>query len=359
MCKNRKIRLKYSKIKSRSCGTVFDFEQKKQKMKELEDEAQQPDFWKDQKVASLKMRELENLKEVVEKLENLEKKIGYLEEISEIAESPKEKKEIKEQVDSAEKESDRLEVDTLLGGKYDQSDAILSIHAGAGGVDAQDWAEMLLRMYMRWAEEKKFKLKILDESRGGEAGIKSATIEISGPYAYGYLKGEAGTHRLVRLSPFNSDNLRQTSFALAEVLPVIKDSEGENVNEKDLKIDTFRSSGAGGQSVNTTDSAVRITHIPTGIVVTCQNERSQLQNREKALEILNSKLRQKQEEERQKEKKELRGEYRSAEWGNQIRSYVLHPYKLVKDHRTEYEESDAEKVLGGKLDGFIRAYLEK
>jgi peptide chain release factor 2 len=328
-------------------------------MKELEDEAQQPDFWKDQKVASLKMRELENLKEVVEKLENLEKKIGYLEEISEIAESPKEKKEIKEQVDSAEKESDRLEVDTLLGGKYDQSDAILSIHAGAGGVDAQDWAEMLLRMYMRWAEEKKFKLKILDESRGGEAGIKSATIEISGPYAYGYLKGEAGTHRLVRLSPFNSDNLRQTSFALAEVLPVIKDSEGENVNEKDLKIDTFRSSGAGGQSVNTTDSAVRITHIPTGIVVTCQNERSQLQNREKALEILNSKLRQKQEEERQKEKKELRGEYRSAEWGNQIRSYVLHPYKLVKDHRTEYEESDAEKVLGGKLDGFIRAYLEK
>jgi peptide chain release factor 2 len=341
--------------------------QKKQKIKEIEDDAAQSGFWNDHEQATAKMKELEDFKEIVNGIDALKEKVDELLEFSEIIEESKslstekeEKKELKEQVDLLEKEINDLEFKTLLGGDHDKNDVILAVHTGAGGVDAQDWTEMLLRMYLRWAEKNNFKTKILDETRGSEAGIKSATIEIKGLYSYGYLKGEAGTHRLVRLSPFNSDNLRQTSFALVEVLPVIEASiEASIIDEKDLRIDTFRSSGAGGQSVNTTDSAVRITHIPTGTVASCQNERSQLQNKEKALKVLMAKLNQKHIEEKEKEKKELRGEYQSAEWGNQIRSYVLHPYKMVKDHRTKYEESDAEKVLDGNIDKFIQTFLEK
>ena len=253
----------------------------------------------------------------------------------------------------------KLEFATLMGDKFDENDAILAIHAGAGGTDAQDWAEMLMRMYFRYAERKGWKVKLLDESRGNEAGIKSATFSVEGRYAYGFLKAEAGVHRLVRLSPFNADQLRQTSFALLEVLPELGDIEEVKILPQDLRIDTYLAGGHGGQGVQTTYSAVRITHLVTGIVVTCQNERSQTQNKETAMRILRAKLHKVYLEERAEEKKKLRGEFTSAEWGNQIRSYVIHPYQMVKDHRTKYETQNTQDVLDGDLDQFVEAYLRQ
>ncbi len=253
-------------------------------------------------------------------------------------------------------DSQRMSV--LLGGRYDNRNCLMSIHAGAGGTDAQDWAEMLLRMYLRYAEKEGYGVEILEKNSGSEAGIKSVVLSIIGSYAFGHLKSEAGVHRLIRLSPFNPAHTRETSFALVEVLPELEEQEEKTIDPKDLKIEVSTASGHGGQSVNTTYSAVRITHIPTGIKVSIQNERSQHQNKAQALKILQAKLAQIEEERRRQERLKIRGEFHSAEWGNQIRSYTLHPYRLVKDHRTGTETSDAESVLEGNLDEFIAAYLE-
>ncbi len=249
-------------------------------------------------------------------------------------------------------------IEAFFSKQYDDHNVIMSIHAGAGGADAQDWAEMLLRMYLRFAEKHNFRTEIIEQSKGGEAGIKSVVLEILGYNAYGYLKSEAGVHRLVRLSEFNPAHTRETSFALAEVLPLLHQDEEFKIDPKDIKLEVSTASGHGGQSVNTTYSAVRLTHIPTGVKVSIQNERSQSQNREKAMKILSARLMVLDEERKQKEKKEIRGEFHSPEWGNQIRSYVLHPYKMVKDHRTDYQSTDPHKILDGNLDDFIEKYLE-
>ncbi|MDH4330624.1 MAG: peptide chain release factor 2 [Candidatus Moranbacteria bacterium] len=335
----------------------FDLEKKKQEVIQLETLSQEEGFWDDSVSASKMMQKLERLKEDVSFFDDTQNQLNDLSELLEMSEDEKDVSEIEKQVAIIQSEIEIQEFKALLGGEYDENDAILTITAGVGGVDAQDWAEMLMRMYLRWAEKRGFKSIVIDESRGGEAGIKSVTIEIEGAYVFGYLKREAGSHRLVRLSPFNSDNLRQTSFASVEVLPVIEDAGEIKIDESDLRIDTFRSSGAGGQSVNTTDSAVRITHTPTGIVASCQTERSQLQNKERAMKLLLSKLHKKHIEEKEEEKRKMSGVSSSADWGSQIRSYVLHPYKLVKDHRTKYEEKDTEKVLDGEIDGFIENEL--
>jgi len=338
----------------------LDLPEKKKRVEELEKESTQPDFWKDNLRASKIMKELEELRKEIEELSQAETETSELLEIAKIIyEGDKEEKELELKIEKLEKEINALEFKTLFSGKYDRNDAIISIYSGAGGVDAQDWAEMLFRMYLKWAERNNLKARIIDESRGQEAGIKNATVELSGAYIYGNLRSENGVHRLVRLSPYNADNLRQTSFALVDVMPVIEDIPEVVIEPKDLRIDVYRSSGPGGQGVNTTDSAVRITHIPTGIVVACQNERSQMQNREEALKILKAKLHKKYLEERESEKKEIRGEMASAEWGSQIRSYVLHPYKMVKDHRTKLETSDPEAVLNGAIEPFIEAYLKE
>ena len=250
-----------------------------------------------------------------------------------------------------------VEFRTLFSGIYDAENAIVAIHAGSGGTEANDWTEMLLRMYLRFAEKKQFRTEILSESRGEEVGFKSVMVRVTGRFAYGYLRSEAGVHRLVRISPFDAEKMRHTTFALVEVLPELEEVKDIELDMKDLRIDTFMAGGHGGQSVNTTYSAVRVVHLPTGITVNCQNERSQAQNKETAIKILKSKLHQLAMAERQKEKSDLRGEYASAEWGNQIRSYVLHPYKLVKDHRTDFETQEAQAVLDGGLDVFMEAYL--
>ncbi|OGE99386.1 MAG: peptide chain release factor 2 [Candidatus Doudnabacteria bacterium RIFCSPLOWO2_12_FULL_42_9] len=320
-----------------------------------------PKFWSDQDNARIKSKQASDLKNDVDSWFKFEQDLADLEELCTMAVKESDKaleRDLKAKFEALQAAFEQFRLRTFLSEKYDDHDALLSIHAGAGGVDAQDWAEMLLRMYVRFAESKKFKTLVIDESRGSEAGIKSVVIEIIGPYAYGFFKSEAGVHRLVRQSPFNSTHTRETSFALVEVLPAIQQHEFK-LNLDEIEIEAKTSRGHGGQSVNTTYSAIRATHRPTGITVTIQNERSQAQNKEQALKILASKLAQLEEQKRQEEKLKIRGEFHSAEWGNQIRSYVLHPYKLAKDHRTNYETSDASGVLEGNIEEFIKRYLEK
>ncbi len=285
---------------------------------------------------------------------------AHLQDLAELAGMDDEslRPDLEHEITELEADLDRRSFTAMLSGRYDRDDALLAIHAGAGGTDSQDWASMLERMYLRWADARGYRTEILDRTEGEEAGLKSVTIAIDGQYAYGYLRSEKGVHRLVRLSPFDAAHRRHTSFALVEVLPQVAmdDSEVE-INPGDLKMDVFRSSGAGGQNVQKNATAVRLTHVPTGIVVTCQNERSQLQNRENAMRVLRARLLELKHAEREQEIAVLRGEYTQAEWGSQIRSYVLHPYQMVKDHRTEFESGNTQAVLDGNLDGFMEAYL--
>jgi peptide chain release factor 2 len=329
---------------------------------ELERQAAAPNFWGDPQTAGETSRQLAELQRHVESWTDLEKEVSEALELATLEQGGQPDvgtvTQIEQLYRTAQAEFDRRQFELKLSGPHDRANAIVEIHAGTGGTDAQDWAAMLQRMYLRWAEKAGLRAEVLSTSAGEEAGLKSTTFELNGPYAYGKLRGEAGVHRLVRLSPFNSDNLRQTSFALVEVLPQIEAQAELEIDPKDLRIDVYRSSGHGGQSVNTTDSAVRITHLPTGLVVAIQNERSQLQNREKALAVLKSRLQAQLEAEHKQSLTELRASDKAAEWGQQIRNYVLHPYTKVKDLRSGHETSDAQGVLDGDLDPFIEAYLQ-
>ena len=327
---------------------------------QLEREASKPGFWDDSQRAQTAMRRLARLTNTVGRWQKLEERVRSNLELLELAAEEEDAslaEGLAQELDELLREVDQHEVDLVLAGEHDDRGALIAIHAGAGGTDSQDWAEMLLRMYARWGERSGFRTAVLDLSPGEEAGVKSATLELAGANAYGYAKAERGVHRLVRLSPFDADHLRHTSFALVEVLPEAEGDVDVVINPDDLRIDVFRASGAGGQHVQKNSTAVRITHLPSGLVVSCQNERSQLQNKETALKILQSRLMVRELERQAQERAQLKGEHVAAGWGNQIRSYVLHPYKLVKDHRTAYETSNPDAVLDGDLDPLIQAFL--
>jgi peptide chain release factor 2 len=306
------------------------------------------------------MRDLADLKGVVQHWADLQREISETSDLIDLALKENDfslEEDLRAKVEDLSSLLDRAEFDLLLDDEFDPRDVVLAVHAGTGGVESQDWASMLLRMYLRWAERNRYRAEVLETTIGDEAGIKSALVEIKGKYAYGYLKSEHGVHRLVRLSPFDADHARHTSFAQVEVLPEAENLVEVNISAEDLKVDTFRSSGPGGQHMQKTCSAVRITHIPTGITASCQSERSQLQNKEAALKVLQARLLETEVRKRAAERATLKGEHAAVSWGSQIRSYVLHPYKLIKDHRTDYEVSDVNAVLDGKLDGFMKAYL--
>lgn len=323
----------------------------------LDDIVSQPDFWKDNISAQEKLKQQAKIVSQIEPWQKLQSSINDIIELSSLNDKTI-LADLEKQIEKAISQYDILKEDLKLNSPYDKHNAIVSIYSGAGGTDAQDWTQMLFRMYVRWAEKNGFKVKTVDEAAGDEAGLKSVIFEVSGPFAYGKLKSEHGVHRLVRLSSFNSASSRETSFAKVDVLPEIESPEELAIDDSDLRVDVYRSGGHGGQSVNTTDSAVRITHIPTGLVVAIQNERSQLQNKETAMTILRSRLVQLQIDQHMEKISELKGPNQSAEWGNQIRSYVLHPYKQVKDLRTKHESNDPDSVLDGQLNDFINAYLD-
>jgi peptide chain release factor 2 len=319
-----------------------------------------PDLWSDPTEAQEAGRRLASLQEQVGEWNDLARRVRDLKELLDLVMDEGDEPlqvEIQADVEQVRADLHRSEFRLIFQGEYDDDDALLAVHAGAGGTDSQEWTERLLRMYMRWADNQGFRTRVVDSSPGEEAGFKSVTVEITGSLAYGYLKAERGVHRLVRLSPFDAAHRRHTSFALVEVLPVTDEATDVDIDPNDLRIDTFRSSSAGGQHVNKTSSAVRIVHLPTGIVATCQNERSQAQNREMAMKVLRARLLERELQERDEEQARLKGEHVSAGWGNQIRSYVLHPYTMVKDHRTGYERGDVDAVLNGDLDDLIEVYL--
>ena len=324
----------------------------------MEEQSAQPDFWSDRAKAQHIMQLLSERRKVADRWRKVEKKVADLTELVSLAEEDAAlAAEIESEITGVSSRLDEMELEAAFTSEYDARNAILGIHAGAGGTESQDWAEMLLRMYLRWAEHRGFQAEVLDVSPGEEAGIKSAIISLKGAYACGYAKSEHGVHRLVRLSPFDADHARHTSFALVEVMPEAEADVDVTIAPDDLRVDVFRSSGPGGQHMQKTSSAVRLTHLPTGITVTCQSQRSQYQNKETALKILQSRLLELELEKREEERASLKGKHVAAGWGNQIRSYVLHPYKMVKDHRTNYQTSDVDSVLDGGLDNLVTAYL--
>jgi peptide chain release factor 2 len=355
------VKLKALQKKVKESWGFLDIDKKINELSSLEADMGSKDFWQDQNKAKQISQKASDLKNEIGIWENLSNQVAETLELAKLDEADQSvslRKEIEKKSAELEKQFDDLEFLLLFSGGHDKNNAIIAIHAGTGGVDAMDWSAMLLRMYLRFCDHKDFKSRIIDQVSGSEAGIKSVVIEVTGNYAYGNLKSENGVHRLVRISPFDAEAMRHTSFALVEVIPEIEEDLKIEIKPEDLKIDTFRSGGHGGQNVNKTETAVRITHLPTKITVVCQSERSQLQNKERAMKVLKSKLLKLEETKIEAEKKQLRGEFSEAVWGNQIRSYVLQPYHLVKDHRTEHEESDVTGVLDGKLDGFIEAYLK-
>ena len=340
-------------------GESIDITALKDELKALKETMEQPDFWNDIEEANKTVKKAKPLEARIESYDKLIAEKEDLDVMLEMAEEDEETaEEFASELDEFEKKVDEFHLSSLLSGPYDVNNAIISLHAGAGGTEAQDWTEMLLRMYTRWAERRGYDVKTLDFLDGDEAGVKSATLLISGMNAYGYLKAEKGVHRLVRISPFDSNARRHTSFSSLDVMPEIEDDDDDiEVLPDEIRVDTYRSSGAGGQHVNKTESAIRITHLPTGIVVQCQNERSQIQNRETAMRMLKSKLVEKRESERLAQMADIQGDLKKIEWGSQIRSYVFHPYSMVKDHRTNYETGNVTAVMDGDIDAFINEYL--
>lgn len=337
--------------------SIFDFAAKKQELNILKQESENQEFWNNPDSAQKTMKRIARLEDQLNKWEGIAAELDGLKSLLELDDGSL-TEELDASVTKLEATLAEKEVSILLSGRYDQGNALLAIHAGAGGTDSQDWAAMLERMYLRWAELKGYKTEILDRTAGEEAGLKSVTISVQGNLAYGYLRCEKGVHRLVRLSPFDAAHRRHTSFALVEVLPEIEENDEVIIHPEDIEIEVYKSSGAGGQNVQKNMTAVRIIHLATGLVVTCQNERSQTQNRESALKVLRARLFEIQQQERDEEVSELKGEFKKVEWGSQIRSYVLHPYQMVKDHRSEFETGNTQSVLDGHIDGFIEAYLK-